>query len=52
VFAVQLEWLPVSGARSWTALVLPVVTIGLHGVALVARVTRAAMLDVGGAISC
>ena len=47
VFAVQLEWLPVSGARSWSALVLPVLTIGLHGVALVARVTRAAMLDVG-----
>ena len=47
LFAVQLEWFPVSGARSWTALVLPVLTIGLHGVALVARVTRAAMLDVG-----
>jgi len=47
LFAVQLEWFPVSGARSWTALVLPVLTIGLHGVALVSRVTRAAMLDVG-----
>jgi len=47
VFAVQLEWFPVSGARSWSALVLPVLTIGLHGVALVSRVTRAAMLDVG-----
>lgn len=47
LFAVQLEWFPVSGARSWTALVLPVMTIGLHGVALVSRVTRAAMLDVG-----
>lgn len=46
VFAVQLEWFPVSGARSWAALVLPVLTIGLHGVALVSRVTRAAMLDV------
>lgn len=46
LFAVQLQWFPVSGARSWTALVLPVVTIGLHGVALVSRVTRAAMLDV------
>ena len=46
LFAVQLEWFPVSGARTWTALVLPVLTIGLHGVALVARVTRAAMLDV------
>ena len=47
LFAVQLEWFPVSGARSWTALVLPVVTIGLQGVVLVARVTRAAMLDIG-----
>lgn len=47
LFAVQLEWFPVSGARTWTALVLPVLTIGLHGVALVARVTRAAMLDIG-----
>ena len=46
LFAVQLEWFPVSGARSWTSLVLPVVTIGLHGVALVSRVTRAAMLDI------
>ncbi|WP_394790203.1 ABC transporter permease [Rhodoferax sp.] len=46
LFAVQLEWFPVSGARSWTAVVLPVLTIGLHGVALVSRVTRAAMLDV------
>ena len=46
LFAVQLEWFPVSGARSWTGLVLPVATIGLHGVALVSRVTRAAMLDV------
>jgi ABC-type dipeptide/oligopeptide/nickel transport system permease component len=46
IFAVQLEWFPVSGARSWTSWVLPVVTIGLHGVALVSRVTRAAMLDI------
>jgi ABC-type dipeptide/oligopeptide/nickel transport system permease component len=46
LFAVQLQWLPVSGARSWTSLVLPVLTIGLQGVALVSRVTRAAMLDV------
>jgi ABC-type dipeptide/oligopeptide/nickel transport system permease component len=46
MFAVQLGWFPVSGARSWTGLVLPVLTIGLQGVALVSRVTRAAMLDV------
>ncbi len=46
LFAVQLQWFPVSGARSWTAIVLPVLTIGLSGVALVSRVTRAAMLDI------
>ena len=46
VFAVQLGWFPVSGARTWSALVLPVLTIGIGGVALVARVTRVAMADV------
>lgn len=46
IFAVQLGWFPVSGARSWQALVLPVMTVGLGGVALVARVTRVAMIDI------
>ncbi|MBF9235530.1 ABC transporter permease [Microvirga alba] len=46
LFAVQLEWFPVSGARTWGSLVLPVLTIGIGGTALVGRVTRAAMLDV------
>ncbi len=45
IFAVELGWFPVSGAKNWQALVLPVLTIGLGGVALVARVTRVAMLD-------
>ncbi|HWA48864.1 MAG TPA: ABC transporter permease [Dongiaceae bacterium] len=45
IFAVQLGWFPVSGARNWEALVLPVLTIGLGGTALVARVTRIAMLE-------
>lgn len=46
LFAVQLTWFPVSGTRSWSALVLPVVTIGLGGVALVSRVTRVAMMEI------
>jgi peptide/nickel transport system permease protein len=46
LFSVKLGWLPVSGAGSWQALVLPVLTIGFGGVALVARVTRVALLDV------
>jgi len=47
LFAVTLGWFPVSGARDWTALVLPVLTIGFGGIALVARVTRVALLEVG-----
>jgi ABC-type dipeptide/oligopeptide/nickel transport system permease component len=46
LFAVQLGWFPVSGAKSWSSLVLPVLTIGLGGTALVARVTRVAMIDI------
>lgn len=48
VFSVSLGWTPVSGARGWESLILPVVTIGLGGTALVARVTRIAMIDVQG----
>lgn len=46
LFAVQLQWFPVSGAKGWDSLVLPVLTIGFGGVALVARVTRVALQDV------
>lgn len=45
LFSVQLGWFPVSGARSWNALVLPVLTVGLAGTALVARITRVAMIE-------
>ena len=48
VFSGWLGWFPVSGARSWTALVLPVLTIGLGGTALVARITRVAMIEAAG----
>jgi peptide/nickel transport system permease protein len=45
LFAVQLGWVPVSGARHWTSLILPVLTVGLGGMALVAQVTRVAMIE-------
>lgn len=45
LFAVELGWVPVSGARSWDSLILPVLTVGLGGTALVARVTRVAMVE-------
>lgn len=44
-FAVNLRWFPVSGAGGWQSLVLPVLTIGFGGVALVARITRVALMD-------
>lgn len=45
LFSVVLGWFPVSGARTWSSLVLPVMTIGLAGTALVVRVTRIAMIE-------
>lgn len=47
VFSVWLGWFPVSGARSWYSLVLPVLTVGFGGTALVTRVTRVAMVEAG-----
>ncbi|MBA8904324.1 ABC transporter permease [Aminobacter sp. NyZ550] len=45
VFAVWLGWVPVSGARGWSSLILPTIAAGLGGIALVARVTRIAMIE-------
>jgi peptide/nickel transport system permease protein len=56
IFAIDLRWLPVQGFKSITAglgpylerLVLPTLTLSFIYVALIARMTRAAMLDVLG----
>lgn len=56
VFAIQLEWAPVQGyvpiaegVAEWAAhLVLPAITLGLVYTALIARITRATMLEVLG----
>jgi len=48
VFAVQLRWLPLLGAGSWSHYVMPAVTLGLLPAALVARMTRSAMLEAIG----
>lgn len=47
-FAVELPWFPSGGAGSLRQLVLPVVTLGLGGAAVLARFTRSAMLEVLG----
>jgi peptide/nickel transport system permease protein/oligopeptide transport system permease protein len=46
VFSLWLNWLPVGGAGSLNHLVLPAVTLALPSVAMIARMTRAAVLDV------
>lgn len=46
VFAVALRWLPPSGSGGVAYLVLPAVTLGMRSIAFLARMTRAAMLDV------
>ncbi len=48
VFAVQLRWLPSGGQEGWRSAVLPVLTLGLGGAAVLARFTRSAMLEVLG----
>lgn len=55
-FAIDLRWLPVQGYRSLSAgfgpfferLILPTLTLSFIYIALIARMTRAAMLDVLG----
>jgi peptide/nickel transport system permease protein len=48
VFAVQLGWLPSGGQDSWRHAILPILTLGIGGAAVLARFTRSAMLEVLG----
>ncbi len=45
-FAVQLRWLPTSGAGTPQHLVLPTITLASYALARIARLTRSSMLDV------
>ncbi|MER7504848.1 ABC transporter permease [Nonomuraea pusilla] len=46
LFAVTLDWLPVTGSGHWTAYVLPLVAISAAPVAVLARITRVETLKV------
>lgn len=46
VFSVQLRLLPVQGADSWRHLVLPVLALAAQQAPIVARLTRASMVEV------
>ena len=46
LFSLQLGLLPSFGAGTWRHLILPGITLGAFSVGLIARLTRASMLDV------
>jgi peptide/nickel transport system permease protein len=48
IFAVKLGWLPSGGHETWRHAILPLVTLGTAGAAIIARYTRSAMLEVLG----
>lgn len=48
VFAVKMGWLPSGGYTSPAHIILPAITLGLGGAAILARFTRSAMLEVLG----
>jgi len=48
LFAVELRWLPSSGHGTWAHLVMPVLTLALYHGAVIARFTRAAVLEILG----
>ena len=45
LFAIRLDWLPVSGSGSWRNLVLPAITMGASLAAILTRMVRTAMLE-------
>jgi len=46
IFSVSLGWFPISGYGDLKSLVLPAFTLGLAGAGLIARITRASMLEI------
>lgn len=45
IFAVKLQWLPAHGVGSAQHLILPVITLAVAPAAVIARLTRTAMID-------
>jgi len=45
LFSVKLGWFPVAGSQGWRYLVLPAFTLGLVVSAVLARITRAGMIE-------
>lgn len=48
LFSLTLGWLPVYGWGTWQQAVMPIITLGTGGMAIIARLTRASMLETLG----
>jgi len=48
LFAVTLRWLPTSGAGGFRNLIMPAITLGVGSVGIIARMTRASLLEALG----
>ena len=48
VFAVTLDWLPSSGQDTWRHAILPIATLSIGGIGILARFSRSAMIEVLG----
>ncbi len=48
LFAVTLRWLPTSGAGTFLHLIMPAITLGTGSAGIIARMTRASLLEVLG----
>ena len=48
VFAVTLGWLPSGGQDSWQHAILPIATMSVGGIGILARFSRSAMIEVMG----
>jgi peptide/nickel transport system permease protein len=46
VFALNLHWLPATGVGGWSAIILPALALGMRSAAVIARLTRASLLEV------
>jgi ABC-type dipeptide/oligopeptide/nickel transport system permease component len=46
IFALALGWLPATGVGGWNAIILPALALGVRSAAVIARLTRASLLEV------
>ena len=45
LFSLKLGWFPVFGAKQWSSIVLPAISLGLMNMASIARTTRSSMVE-------